>query len=126
MTFEIAYTDQVMDVVLSYQGGDKTGMNELKAALAQWTLAEIQSLLPWKRRSGVGNDLGETAMPLYYSGVDDNHQVVGTWIPCGTLTLPGDASPWATWQVQGTSPELDDEPAGIMGHAVIIQLPTEA
>lgn len=127
VTFEIAYTSQVMDVVLSFVGGgDQTGMNELKAALAQWTFSEIQSLLPWKRQSGAGSDLGETAMPLYYSGVDSNHNAVGTWVPCGTLTLPGSASPWTAWQVQGTSPELDNEPAGIMGHAVIIQLPAEA
>lgn len=126
VTFEIAYTSQVMDVVLSFVGGDQTGMTELKAALAQWTFAEIQSLLPWKRQSGTGSDLGETAMPLYYSGTDSNHNAVGTWVPCGTLTLPGNGSPWTTWQVQGTSPELDNEPAAIMGHAVIIQLPSEA
>lgn len=127
VTFEIAYTSQVMDVILSFVGGgDQTGMNELKAALAQWTFSEIQSLLPWKRQSGAGSDLGETAMPLYYSGVDSNHNPVGTWVPCGTITLPGSASPWTAWQVQGTSPELDNEPAGIMGHAVIIQLPAEA
>lgn len=122
VTFEIAYTDQVMQVSLIFQGG----MAELKAALAQWTIQEINALLPWKLESHVGADLGETMLPLAYSSVDASHNVVFTWIPCGTLTLPGSGSAWTAWPVQGSSPEPDNDPIEICGRAVIIQHTAEA
>ena len=122
VTFEIAYTDQVMQVSLIFQGG----MAELKAALAQWTLQEINALLPWKLESHVIADVGETMLPLAYSSVDASHNVVSTWTPCGTLTLPGSGSAWTAWPVQGSSPEPDNDPIEIGGRAVIIQHATEA
>ncbi len=122
VTFEVAYTDQVMQVSLIFQGG----MNELKAALAQWTIQEINALLPWKLESHVSADLGETMLPLAYSSVDASHNVISTWIPCGTLTLPGSGSAWMAWPVQGSSPEPDNDPIEIGGRAVIIQHIAEA
>lgn len=121
VSFEFIYNDRIMSVRLRYQGGDKTGMDELKAALAQWTFTEIRSLMPWSRHGSIPNDEYETPMDLFYSGVDSNHNVVSTWTPCGTLTLPGSGSSWTKWPVQGTSPELDNEPAEIIGHAFIMQ-----
>lgn len=121
VSFEFIYNDRIMSVRLRYQGGDKTGMDELKAALAQWTFTEIRSLMPWSRHGSIPNDEYETPMDLFYSGVDSNHNVISTWTPCGTLTLPGSGSSWTKWPVQGTSPELDNEPAEIIGHAFIMQ-----
>lgn len=115
--FEIIYNDRIMSVRLIHQGT----MTTLKNALAQFTFNEINSLLPWRKQGSFGSDLGETAMELYYSGVDANHNVISTMVPCGTLTLQGAGSPWTKWPVQGTSPEPADDPTEIIGQAVIMQ-----
>lgn len=122
VTFEVAWTDQIMQVSLMFQGS----MSELKAALAQWTPTEIANLLPWRLQPYVGSDLGETAMPLYYQTLTSSGANDYTWYPTGTLTLPGAGSSWTSWYIQGTSPEPDNAPMEIMGRAVIIQHTREA
>lgn len=120
------YNDQIMDITLMFNGNSITGMSELKTRLSEWTGDEIESLLPWRKTSPLTGDVGETPMDLYYSGVDGNHNVVSTWDRCGTLTIPGSNSDTSKWWVQGTSPELENEPAEIMGHVVILQQPIGA
>lgn len=115
--FEIIYNERIMSVRLVHQGT----MTTLKNALAQFTFNELNGLLPWRKQGSFGSDLGETAMELYYSGVDANHNITSTLIPCGTLTLPGYNSAWTKWPVQGASPEPENDPTEIIGHAFIMQ-----
>lgn len=122
VTFEIAWTDQIMQVSLMFQGS----MSALKAALSQWTPTEMENLLPWKLHTYFGSDLGETAMPLYYQTLTDGGSNDYTWYPAGTLTLPGAGSTWTSWYIQGSSPEPGNAPMEIMGRAVIIQHTREA
>lgn len=126
VSFMAIYNDQIMDITLMFNGNSITGMSELKTRLSEWTGDEIESLLPWRKTSPLTGDVGETPMDLYYSGVDGNHNVVSTWDRCGTLTIPGSNSDTSKWWVQGTSPELENEPAEIMGHVVILQQPIGA
>lgn len=122
VTFEIAWTDQVMQVSLMFQGS----MSALKTALAQWTADELANLLPWQLQTYVGSDLGETVMPLYYQTLASSGANDYTWYPAGTLTLPGAGSSWTSWYIQGSSPDPDNAPMEIMGRAVIIQHTREA
>ncbi len=122
VTFEIAWTDQIMQVSLMFQGS----MSALKAALSQWTPTELENLLPWKLHTYFGSDLGETAMPLYYQTLTDGGSNDYTWYPAGTLTLPGAGSTWTSWYIQGSSPEPGNAPMEIMGRAIIIQHTREA
>lgn len=126
VSFMIIYNDQMMDITLMFNNGSPTGMSELKEALSNWTNEEIVGLFPWRKLSPLTGDVGETPMDLYYSGVDGNHNVVSTWDRCGTLTIPGYNSNTSKWWIQGTSPELANDPAEIMGHVVILQQPIGA
>lgn len=120
--FRIIYTDQIMQVEFEYHGGTQTGMNEAKAALATWNETDIRSLLPWLKQfsNADGNISGDTTMPLYYTDVHS------TPTPCGALTIPGAATSFTTWPVQGSSPEVDNTPADIRGTAIIFQRPEVA
>lgn len=120
--FRIIYTDQFMQVDMDAHLGDRTGMTELKAALAKWTSTEIEQLFPWLKQynGNDGNISGDTVMPLYYSDSSD------VAVPCGTLIVPGSNSPHNGWRIQGTSPEVANEPAEIFGSAVVFQRVSEA
>lgn len=119
--FRIIYTDQFMQVDMDAHMGDKTGMAELKAALAKWTSAEVKQLFPWLKQynGNDGNISGDTVMPLYYSDESD------VAVPCGTLIITGSNSSHVGWRVQGTSPEVDQAPADIFGSVVIFQRVSE-
>ena len=120
--FRIIYTDQFMQVDMDAHLGDRTGMTELKAALAKWTSTEVNQLFPWlKQYNGKdGSISGDTVMPLYYSDSSD------VAVPCGTLIIPGLQTTHVGWRIQGSSPEVAQEPADIFGSVVIFQRVSEA
>lgn len=120
--FRIIYTDQIMQVDIDAHLGDRTGMDELKTALSKWTNTEIIQLFPWLKayNGNDGNISGDTVMPLYYSDSSD------VAVPCGTLIVPGSNSLHNGWRIQGTSPEVANEPADIFGSAVVFQRVSEA